>query len=87
MHGIGFAQVLTAATYYAALGVTPEATGSEIKRAFHRLALKLHPDKNAQDLAEEGFKRAQEAHTTLSDPHLRKEYDHRLRAPRRRHYE
>jgi len=67
--------VLVAPTHYAALGLEPDASAADVKRAFHRLALKLHPEKNKQELAEEGFKRAQQAHATLADPTLRRDYD------------
>ena len=56
-------------------GVTTTASGGEIKKAFHKLALKLHPDKNQQAMAEEAFKRIEEAHRTLSDSRERRKYD------------
>ena len=66
---------LLAATHYEALGITRDASAAEAKKAFHKLALRLHPDKNKQPLAEEAFKRVEEAHRTLSDRRLRAEYD------------
>ncbi|MEI6862152.1 MAG: DnaJ domain-containing protein, partial [Verrucomicrobiota bacterium] len=62
--------------YYAALGVTREATAEEIKQAFRRLARKYHPDV-AKDkrTAEEKFKEINEANEVLSDPAKRKKYD------------
>ena len=48
------------------LGACAGASRAQVKRAFHKLALKLHPDKNRSPLAEEAFKRLQEAHAALS---------------------
>ena len=56
-------------------GVATTASAAEIKKAFHKLALKLHPDKNQQAMAEEAFKRIEEAHRTLSDSRERRKYD------------
>ena len=56
-------------------GVATSASAAEIKKAFHKLALKLHPDKNQQAMAEEAFKRIEEAHRTLSDSRERRKYD------------
>lgn len=62
--------------YYAILGVSPEASPEEIKRAFRKLALKTHPDRNPKDRqAEERFKKINEAYGVLSDPQKRTEYD------------
>ena len=66
---------LLARTHYEALGISRGASAAEAKKAFHRLALQLHPDKNKQPLAEEAFKRVEEAHRTLADKRLRAEYD------------
>ena len=63
--------------YYDILGVSPQASEEEIKRAFHKLALKYHPDRNKLPGAEEKFKEAAEAYAVLSDPEKRKEYDAR----------
>ena len=67
--------VLTAAHHYEALGVAPTASAAEIKKSFHKLALKLHPDKNQQAMAEDAFKAIEEAHRTLSDARERRKYD------------
>lgn len=63
--------------YYDILGVGPEASQDEIKRAFRKLAFKYHPDRNKMPNAEEKFKEASEAYAILSDPEKRKQYDAR----------
>lgn len=62
--------------FYDVLGVSADAPQDEIKRAYRKLAQKLHPDANPGDAsAEDRFKDVSEAYATLSDPEQRKEYD------------
>lgn len=62
--------------YYKTMGVAKNATTEEIKKAFRKLAVKYHPDKNPGDKkAEEKFKEIAEANEVLSDPEKRKKYD------------
>ena len=60
--------------YYAVLDVSPSATQSEIKRSYHRLARKYHPDLN-QQARDQHIKLLNEAYKTLSDPSRRATYD------------
>lgn len=62
--------------YYEVLGVGRSASQQEIKSAYRKLAVKLHPDKNPGDKkAEEAFKEAAEAYSILGDPEKRAIYD------------
>src|SRR6516162_4738232 len=62
--------------YYELLGVSRQADDEEIKRAYRRLAMQYHPDRNAGDAeAEQKFKEAAEAYEVLRDPEKRQRYD------------
>ena len=57
--------------YYQVLGVSENATGDEIKKAFRKLSMKHHPDKGG---SESKFKEINEAYQTLGDPEKREMY-------------
>jgi len=62
--------------YYEVLGVSRNATQDEIKKAYRKIALQYHPDRNPGNKeAEEKFKEAAEAYEVLSDPEKRAQYD------------
>lgn len=62
--------------FYEILGVSKSANAAEIKKAYRKLAIKFHPDKNPDDKeAEEKFKEAAEAYEVLSDDNKRARYD------------
>jgi curved DNA-binding protein len=62
--------------YYKLLGLEKGATAEDIKKAYRKLALKWHPDKNPNNkAAEERFKKISEAYAVLSDPKKKEEYD------------
>jgi curved DNA-binding protein CbpA len=69
--------------YYTIMGVGPEATPDEIRRAYRRLALECHPDRNPGDPeAAERFKAVSEAYAVLIDAAKRREYDRARHAGR-----
>jgi molecular chaperone DnaJ len=61
--------------YYKVLGVEKNASADDIKKAYKKLALKYHPDRNKEPGAEEKFKEIGEAYSVLSDDEKRKTYD------------
>ena len=62
--------------YYEVLGVSKDASADDLKKAYRKLAMKYHPDRNPGDKeAEEKFKEAAEAYDVLSDPDKRARYD------------
>ena len=62
--------------YYDVLGVAKDASADDIKKAYRKLALKFHPDRNPGDKkAEEAFKEVAEAYEVLSEPERRSRYD------------
>ncbi|KAK1166861.1 hypothetical protein AOXY_G11481 [Acipenser oxyrinchus oxyrinchus] len=67
--------ILAKKDYYDILGVPKSASERQIKKAFHKLAMKYHPDKNKSPDAEAKFREIAEAYETLSDEKRRKEYD------------
>jgi DnaJ homolog subfamily B member 12 len=61
--------------YYSILGVERQCSGEEIKKAYRRLSLKIHPDKNKAPGAEDAFKLVSKAFSCLSNDQSRKTYD------------
>ncbi len=68
--------------YYEVLGVSPDASEADLKKAYRQLAMQFHPDKNPGDKnSEERFKEVNEAYAVLSDPDKRAHYDRFGSAP------
>ena len=61
--------------YYKILGVTKSASGDEIKKAYRKLALEFHPDRNKTKEADKKFKEVTEAYEVLSNPQKKQAYD------------
>ena len=68
-------EILNYGCYYKVLGVNQSATENELKKAYKKRALKLHPDKNNAPQAEEAFKRVNDAAMCLNDERNRRLYD------------
>lgn len=64
------------ANHYETLGITPESTESEIKKAYRTLSMKYHPDRDGGD--KEKFQEISSAYETLSDENKRRQYDHEM---------
>jgi curved DNA-binding protein CbpA len=69
---------MTRKDYYQILGVSRDANGEDIRKAFRQLALRYHPDQNPDNPknAEEKFKEINEAYEVLGDEHKRRHYDY-----------
>lgn len=67
--------------YYSVLGVPRNATDEQVKRAFRKLAMEYHPDRNGDPGAHDRFKEINEAYEVLSDPQKRAYYDRYGRIP------
>lgn len=67
--------------YYSILGLPRDATDEQVKRAFRKLAMEYHPDRNQNSGATEKFKEINEAYEVLSDPQKRSYYDRYGHAP------
>ncbi|VDO53927.1 unnamed protein product [Brugia timori] len=61
--------------YYKVLGIAKGASDDEIKKAYRKMALKYHPDKNKEPGSEAKFKEVAEAYDVLSDPKKKEIYD------------
>ena len=72
--------------YYEVLGVSKNASDDEIKKAYKKMAIKYHPDRNPDDKeAEAKFKEAAEAYDVLRDPQKRARWCRRIRKRRNEH--
>ena len=73
---MGIFEHMSKRDYYEVLGIDKNASDKDIKKAYRRMAMKFHPDRNPDDsAAEEGFKEVNEAYEALSDEQKRAAYD------------
>jgi len=68
-------EICAAKDYYKVLGVEKDASENDLKKAFKRRAVKVHPDKNPAPRATEAFKKVNAAMACLTDPQKRRQYD------------
>ena len=69
-------ETMTKRDFYEVLDLSKDATENDIKKAYRKLAMEFHPDRNAGSKeAEEKFKEASEAYEVLKDPKKRQRYD------------
>ena len=69
----------TEKNHYKVLGLQSNASDGDIKKAFKKLALKYHPDKNKDDDAVDTFRRVKESYEILGDSVSRRKYDQEIR--------
>jgi DnaJ-class molecular chaperone len=67
--------VLNKKDYYEILGVKKDATEEDIRKAYKKMAIKFHPDKNQSQLAAEAFKKVSHAFSVLSNEEKKRNYD------------
>ena len=68
-------EILNKRNYYDILGVKKSATEDDLKRAYRKLSIKVHPDKNSAPQAGDAFKKVSAAYACLTDPEKKRYYD------------